>query len=52
MNFRFNDGPLNLLQNAVRIGKASRMRGLEGATLVAPALVASEFNFTSISDAV
>ena len=52
MNFRFNDGPLHLLQNAVRIGKASRMRGLEGATLVAPALVASEFNFTSISDAV
>ena len=52
MNFRFNDGPLHLLQNAVRIGKASRMRGLEGATLVAPALVANEFSFTSISDAV
>ena len=52
MNFRFNDGPLHLLENAVRLGKASRMRGLEGATLVAPALVANEFNFTSISDAV
>ena len=52
MNFRFNDGPLTLLQNAVRVGKASRMRGLEGATLVAPALVAKDFNFTSISDAV
>jgi len=52
MNFRFNDGPLHLLQNAVRIGKASRMRGLEGATMVAPALVANEFSFTSISDAV
>ncbi len=52
MNFRFNDGPLHLLQNAVKLGKASRMRGLEGATLVAPALVANEFSFTSISDAV
>ena len=52
MNFRFNDGPLTLLQNAIKVGKASRMRGLEGATLVAPALVAKDFNFTSISDAV
>ena len=52
MNFRFNDGPLNLLKNTVKLGKAVRMRGLEGATMVAPALVASEFSFTSISDAV
>ena len=52
MNFRFNDGPLTLLQNAIKIGKASRMRGLEGATLVTPALIAKDFNFTSISDAV
>lgn len=52
MNFRFNDGPLNLLQNAVKLGRPQRMRGLEGATLVAPAMVARDFNFTSISDAV
>lgn len=52
MNFRFNDGPVRLMQNTVKLGKAVRMRGLEGATMVAPALVASEFNFTSISDAV
>jgi predicted Zn-dependent protease len=52
MNFRFNDGPLTLLQKTVKVGKASRMRGLEGASMVAPALVATDFNFTSISDAV
>ena len=52
VNFRFNDGPLTLLQNTVKLGKVSRMRGLEGASMVAPALVAKDFNFTSISDAV
>jgi predicted Zn-dependent protease len=52
MNFRFNDGPVHLLQNVVRLGRASRMRGLEGASMIAPALVAADFNFTSISEAV
>lgn len=52
MNFRFNDGPLHLLENTVRVGKAVRMRGLEGASMVAPPLVAKNFSFTSISDAV
>ncbi len=52
MNFRFNDGPLNLLKNTVKLGQASRMRGLEGATMIAPALVSADFSFTSISDAV
>ena len=52
MNFRFNDGPVGLMKNAVKLGKVSRMRGLEGASMVAPALVSADFNFTSISDAV
>ena len=52
MNFRFNDGPLNLLKNTVKLGQAVRIRGLEGATMVAPSLVANDFSFTSISDAV
>lgn len=52
MNFRFNDGPVHLLENTVKMGKAVRMRGLEGASMVAPPLVAKDFNFTSISEAV
>ena len=52
LNFRFNDGPVHLLENTVKMGKAVRMRGLEGASMVAPPLVAKDFNFTSISDAV
>ena len=52
MNFRFNDGPLTLLKNTVKLGKAVRMRGLEGATMIAPALVANDFSFTSISEAI
>lgn len=52
MNLRFNDSPVRLLQNTVKLGRAVRMRGLEGASMVAPALVAADFTFTSISDAV
>ena len=52
MNLRFNDSPVRLLQNTVKLGRASRMRGLEGASMMAPALVATDFTFTSISDAV
>jgi predicted Zn-dependent protease len=52
MNLRFNDSPVRLLQRTVKLGRASRMRGLEGASMLAPALVATDFTFTSISDAV
>lgn len=52
MNFRFNDGPVTLLKNVAKLGKAVRMRGLEGASIIAPALIANDFNFTSVSDAI
>ena len=52
MNLRFNDSPVRLLQNTVKLGRASRMRGLEGASMVAPALVSTDFTFTSNSEAV
>ena len=52
MNLRFNDGPVTLMQKTVKVGKPVRMRGLEGASMVAPPLVASEFNFTSTSEAI
>jgi predicted Zn-dependent protease len=52
MNFRFNESPVRLLQNTIALGKAVRVRGGEGAGMVAPPLVAKDFSFTSISDAV
>ncbi len=51
-NLRFNDSPVRLLKNTVSLGRATRMHGLEGASMIAPALVATDFSFTSVSDAV
>ncbi|MEO7144544.1 MAG: metallopeptidase TldD-related protein, partial [Bryobacteraceae bacterium] len=52
MNFRFNESPVRLLQNARKLSKPVRVRGLEGGMMVAPAILAGDFHFTSISDAV
>ena len=52
MNFRFNESPVRLLKNAKRLGIATRVRGLEGGMMIAPAIVATDFPLTSISDAV
>lgn len=52
MNFRFNESPVRMLKNTVKLGQARRVRGLEGGSMIAPAIVANDFAFTSISDAV
>ena len=52
VNFRFNDSPVRLLQNAVALGPSVRVQGGEGGVMIAPPMVAKDFNFTSISDAV
>jgi predicted Zn-dependent protease len=52
MNFRFNESPVRLLKNTRALGSSVRIRGLEGAIMIAPALVADDFPFTSVSDAV
>jgi predicted Zn-dependent protease len=52
MNFRFNESPVRLLRNTKMVGQTARVRGLEGGMMVAPAIVASDFPLTSISDAV
>ncbi len=52
MNFRFNESPVRLLKNAKMIGPAMRVRGLEGGMMIAPAIVATDFPLTSISDAI
>jgi predicted Zn-dependent protease len=52
VNFRFNESPVRVLQNAVRLGTPERARGAEGIGMVAPPIVATNFNFSSISDAI
>ena len=52
MNFRFNESPVRLLKNAKRLGIATRVRGLEGGMMIAPAILAGDFPLTSISDAI
>jgi predicted Zn-dependent protease len=52
MNLRFNESPVRLLQNVQKLGRAVRARGAEGASMLAPPMVAGNFTFTSVSDAV
>jgi predicted Zn-dependent protease len=52
MNFRFLESPVRLLKNTKRLGQAVRVRGLEGGMMIAPAILASDFPLTSISDAI
>jgi predicted Zn-dependent protease len=52
MNFRFLESPVRLLKNTKMLGKAVRVRGLEGGMMIAPALVATDFPLPSISDAI
>lgn len=51
-NFRFLESPVRLLKNAQRLGIPQRVRGLEGGMMIAPAILASDFPLTSISDAI
>ncbi|HXA51116.1 MAG TPA: TldD/PmbA family protein [Candidatus Acidoferrum sp.] len=51
-NLRFLESPVRLLKNTTRLGKAVRVRGLEGGLMIAPALVATDFPLPSISDAI
>ena len=52
MNFRFNQSPVEMLKNTVAMGTPIRVRGGEGQGMIAPAMVVTDFSFTSISDAV
>lgn len=52
MNFRFNESPVRLLENSQKLGRVICTRGFEGGAMLAPPLVASNFTFSSISDAV
>ncbi len=52
VNLRFNDSPIHLLENIKLMSKSVRARGAEGAGMLAPAVQATDFLFTSVSDAV
>ena len=52
VNFRLNESPARLLQNAIAAGQPVRVRGGEGQGMIAPPLVVKDFPFTSVSDAV
>jgi predicted Zn-dependent protease len=52
MNFRFNDSPVRMLQNASAIGRPIRVQGAEGPSMIAPPLVCEKFTFPSVSDAI
>ncbi len=52
VNFRFNESPVRLLANTRKVGRAVRAYSVETGSMIVPPLVAADFNFSSISDAV
>ena len=52
MNFRWNESPVRVLQNAKMLGRPVPTQGAEAGSSLAPPLVAADFNFASVSDAV
>jgi predicted Zn-dependent protease len=52
MNFRWNESPVRVLQNTKMLGQPVRTQGAETGSSFAPALLATDFNFASVSDAV
>lgn len=51
-NYRFNESPVRMLQNTLKMGVPERAQGGEGYGMIAPPLVVKDFPFTSVSDAV
>jgi predicted Zn-dependent protease len=52
MNFRWNESPVRVMQNAKMLSRPVRTQGAEAGSSMAPAILATDFNFASISDAV
>ncbi|MBL8210205.1 MAG: TldD/PmbA family protein [Bryobacterales bacterium] len=52
VNFRFNESPFRLLTSIQKMGRAVRAPRSEQGSVVVPPVLAADFNFTSISDAV
>ncbi|HTQ57360.1 MAG TPA: TldD/PmbA family protein [Bryobacteraceae bacterium] len=52
MNFRWNESPVRVMQNAKMLSRPVPTQGAESGSSMAPAILATDFNFASISDAV
>ena len=52
MNFRWNESPVRVLQNTKQLTTPVPAVGAEAGSSFAPALLATDFNFASVSDAV
>ncbi|MDQ6666214.1 MAG: TldD/PmbA family protein [Acidobacteriota bacterium] len=51
-NFRWNESPAEVLQRTAKLSRPVRVTGDETGSQIVPALVTSDFNFASVSDAV
>lgn len=51
-NFRWNESPAEVLQRTIKLTEPVRVTGDETGSQMAPALVTTDFNFASVSDAV
>jgi predicted Zn-dependent protease len=52
MNFRWNESPVRVLKNATMLTTPIRTQGAETGSSIVPAIMSTDFNFASISDAV
>lgn len=52
MNFRWNESPVRVLQNTKMLSKPVLTQGAESGSSFSPAILATDFNFASVSDAV
>jgi len=52
MNFRWNESPVRVLQNTKMMTHGVRTQGAEAGSSIVPAVMATDFNFASVSDAV
>jgi predicted Zn-dependent protease len=52
MNFRWNESPVRVLQNTKKLTQPIRVQGAEAGSSFAPAILATDFNFASVSDAI
>jgi predicted Zn-dependent protease len=51
-NYRWNESPVRVLQNTKKLTRPVRSQGAEAGSSIVPAIVATEFNLASVSDAV
>jgi predicted Zn-dependent protease len=51
-NFRWNESPVRVMQNAKKLGRPARNQGDETGSSIVPAMVVGDFNLASVSDAV